>query len=49
MPQFGLPADKQAVEAAKVLFPDTTNVPIECSELALKGGVLNCASWNIQV
>lgn len=48
-PQFDLPEDKAALKEAKCLFKDYQVIPVPAGALALDGGVLNCATWNVQV
>ncbi|MCF8464838.1 MAG: agmatine deiminase family protein [Flavobacteriales bacterium] len=48
VPVFNLPTDKKAMEILMEVFHDRKVVALECSELARKGGILNCIAWNIQ-
>ena len=47
VPVFNLPSDKKAMEILTEVFSDKKVVALECTELACKGGILNCISWNI--
>ncbi|MBP9151121.1 MAG: agmatine deiminase family protein [Flavobacteriales bacterium] len=49
VPVFNLPSDKKAMEILTEIFHDKKVVALECTELARKGGILNCISWNILV
>ncbi|MCF8462088.1 MAG: agmatine deiminase family protein [Flavobacteriales bacterium] len=49
VPVFNLPSDKKAMEILTEVFHDKKVVALECTELARKGGILNCISWNIWV
>ncbi|SFG29752.1 agmatine deiminase family protein [Pontibacter chinhatensis] len=48
-PQFDLSEDKEALKEAKLIFRDYKVIPVPSSELAIDGGVLNCATWNVRV
>lgn len=48
-PQFDLPEDKEALREAKQIFKDCSVLPVPAAELAMCCGVLNCATWNVQV
>ncbi|TLM69253.1 MAG: agmatine deiminase family protein [Deltaproteobacteria bacterium] len=45
LPQFGLQADRQALDACRDIFAGCVIEPVDCRELAKAGGVLNCVSW----
>lgn len=46
LPQFEIAEDLHAVKECKRIFgEDVTVEPVDCSELAWDGGVLNCVSW----
>jgi agmatine deiminase len=47
VPVFNLPTDEKAMEILSEIFDHKKVVALECSELARKGGILNCISWNI--
>jgi agmatine deiminase len=47
-PQFDLPEDKDALKQAQSIFKGYTVIPVPASELAVDGGVLNCATWNVR-
>lgn len=44
LPVFGAPMDGEAVAMAKDIFRDPV-IPININEIARRGGVLNCISW----
>lgn len=48
-PQFGIDADKKALREAENIFKDSLVVPVNCVEISMDGGVLNCISWNVKV
>jgi len=45
VPEYGCEEDGHAVEVLQRLIPTVPVVPIECTKLARKGGILNCVSW----
>ena len=46
LPQFGLEQDAEALAACRRIFGGNIKVEtVDCSTLALEGGVLNCVSW----
>lgn len=46
LPVFSSPDDKRAVKTAKDIF-NKKIIPVEINEIAVKGGCLNCISWEI--
>lgn len=44
LPVFGVDMDSEAIETAKDIF-NRIIVPVNINEIAAKGGVLNCISW----
>jgi agmatine deiminase len=47
LPQFNLhPHDQAAISITKQLYPNHKVIPVDCREIAVDGGVLNCISWN---
>ena len=44
-PQFGIDEDEQALKKIQDYFPNKKIIPLNCSEIAKEGGVLNCISW----
>lgn len=44
LPVFGVETDNIALDTAKSLF-DKTIIPVNINEIAIKGGLLNCISW----
>lgn len=49
LPEFGLDLDSEALNQFRKLFPAYTIETININEIAKKGGVLNCVTWNISV
>jgi agmatine deiminase len=47
VPTFGLKEDDQALKKMEELFPGQTVIGINSRDIAEKGGVLNCITWNI--
>jgi len=47
VPAFGEKEDDQAVKIFERVFGLKPVLPIECNDIAVKGGVLNCISWNV--
>jgi agmatine deiminase len=48
-PQFDLPEDIPALHEAKKILSVYKVLPVPAAELAMYGGVLNCATWSILV
>jgi agmatine deiminase len=48
LPAFGVAQDDAALRRFESLFCGTRIVPLPCTELARKGGCLNCISWTIR-
>jgi agmatine deiminase len=48
LPVFGMKEDEEAVRQFETLFPRSTIIPLMCNDIARKGGVLNCISWNVK-
>lgn len=46
MPVYGTQTDDEALEIVGRLFNQCKVVPVMCSYLARKGGLLHCATWN---
>lgn len=47
LPQFNLqPHDQAALSIIKQLYPNHKVIPVDCREIAVDGGVLNCIIWN---
>ncbi len=49
VPQLGLEEDKQALEQIANALPDCEVVGIPALEAVIRGGALNCVSWNVKV
>ncbi|MBE0662287.1 MAG: agmatine deiminase family protein [Bacteroidales bacterium] len=49
-PVFEIPGNKDqvALDVIKKVFPDKIIEPVEINEIGLKGGLMNCISWNIK-
>ncbi len=48
MPTFGIKEDEIAVRQFEEIFRELTVKTINCTEIAMQGGVLNCISWKIK-
>jgi agmatine deiminase len=48
VPTFNIAEDIKAIKLIEGLFPAKTIVTINSNEIAKKGGILNCISWNIK-
>ena len=48
-PQFDMPEDKEALKEAKRIFSGYKVLPVPAADMAMSCGVLNCATWNVQV
>lgn len=48
VPTFNIAEDIKAIKLIEGLFPAKTIVTISSNEIAKKGGILNCISWNIK-
>ena len=48
VPTFGLKEDEQAIRQIEDLFPEQNVATVDSNEIANKGGVLNCITWNIK-
>lgn len=49
VPTFSIKEDDQVVQILEQLFPTKKILNIDSSEIAKKGGILNCISWNIKI
>lgn len=47
-PQFNIPEDQPALTAIHRYFPKKKILPLNCTEIAIEGGVLNCVSWECE-
>ena len=45
LPQFGIEEDAKAERFVKQWFPHSNVFPIDCSDLAMEGGMINCVTW----
>lgn len=45
LPGFGLAEDETARQVATSLFPDNQIVPLDCTEVAARGGAVHCLAW----
>ena len=48
-PTFELAEDDKAISLLGRCFPDQQIIPVPCTALAMEGGVLNCATWNVRL
>jgi len=48
-PQFGINEDQQALKEIRDYFPNKKIIPLNCTEIAEEGGVLNCISWECKM
>ena len=48
-PQFGINEDQQALKQIQNYFPNKKIIPLNCTEIAKEGGVLNCISWECEM
>jgi agmatine deiminase len=48
-PSYGKPNDQWALIQLQKVFTGRSLIPIDCNELSILGGVLNCATWNIKI
>src|SRR5688572_19373957 len=46
VPAYNNKTDKSAHRIISTAFPKYNMIPIECTELAAKAGILHCATWN---
>lgn len=49
VPTFDIAEDEEAVKLIEQLFPSRKVLTINSCQIAKKGGVLNCITWNIKV
>lgn len=49
VPTFGMKEDEEAVQIINQVFPNYKILTLNSIEIAKKGGILNCISWNIKV
>ena len=48
-PTFGWPdADGRAQRVLRQTFPRYRIIPLDCNDLAVDGGLLNCVTWNVK-
>ena len=48
-PQYNLPEDQPALAKIQEYFPNKKILPLNCTEIAQEGGVLNCISWECKI
>ena len=48
-PQFGIAEDDQALIKIQDYFPNKKIIPLNCTEIAQEGGVLNCITWECKM
>ena len=44
---YGYPSDEVALQTVEAAFPNHTIIQVKTNDLAAKGGILHCASWNL--
>lgn len=49
VPTFSIKEDEEAVQMLEQLFPTKKILNIDSLDIAKKGGILNCISWNIKI
>jgi agmatine/peptidylarginine deiminase len=49
VPTYGLSEDKESQETIERMYPDSNVRGLHCQELAARGGVLNCVTWNVEL
>lgn len=47
LPTFGLDTDEEALKTAEEHFKGHSIIPVRSNEPAVRGGVLNCLTWNV--
>ena len=47
VPTFGFSEDDMVIEQFTKLFSHKKVCSINCKDIAVEGGILNCISWNI--
>jgi agmatine deiminase len=45
-PVFGIEKDKDAIKTLKTMYPNHSVIAIDCKELSIEGGLLNCVTAN---
>jgi agmatine/peptidylarginine deiminase len=48
VPQFGIEQDSEPIKLLKRHFPDCTVEGIECADLSMEGGLLNCCTYQMR-
>lgn len=48
IPTFGMEEDKTVLNQFEHLYKNKKMAPIDCTDIAFEGGVLNCVTWNIK-
>lgn len=46
-PIMNISEDSKVLEKLKLFYPDFSIMPIDCQDLSMEGGLINCVSWNI--
>jgi agmatine deiminase len=44
-PVFGFKEDKEALDTLARCFPESEIIPVDCMQLSMLGGLMNCISW----
>jgi agmatine/peptidylarginine deiminase len=45
-PVFGIPEDEEMAQSMEMLFPKTLLRPVNCADLSMEGGLVNCVTAN---
>ena len=45
MPVFNIKEDNDAYKVIRSAFPDHEVIPVNCGDLSMEGGLLNCVTW----
>jgi len=48
VPEYGTSSDAAAKSIIQQAFPKAKVTGVDCSRLALEGGLINCCTWNIK-
>lgn len=49
VPTFGMSEDDLVIKQFENIYKNKTIASIDCREIAIHGGILNCISWNIKI
>lgn len=48
MPVFNIKEDNEAYKVLRSAFPDHEIIPVNCGDLSMEGGLLNCVTWEFE-